>query len=88
MSVMIFGHMDFVNDLDEATEAMQSMLHKYVPGYYDQPLSKAHIDKYRSSLGSKTLVFKLNQTHLSAKENEPQAERMFSTGRTVQQDHA
>jgi nitroimidazol reductase NimA-like FMN-containing flavoprotein (pyridoxamine 5'-phosphate oxidase superfamily) len=86
MSVMIFGQMEFVTDLDEATEAMQNMLHKYVPGYYDQPLSKAHIDKYRSSLGSKTLVFKLNQTHLSAKENEPQEKAMFHPGRTVQQD--
>jgi nitroimidazol reductase NimA-like FMN-containing flavoprotein (pyridoxamine 5'-phosphate oxidase superfamily) len=86
MSVMIFGHIEFVTDLDEATEAMQGMLNKYVPGYYNQPLSKAHIDKYRSSLGSKTLVFKLNQTHLSAKENEPEDKNMFFTGRTVQQD--
>lgn len=87
MSVMIFGHMEFITDLDEATEVMQRMLHKYVPGYYDQPLSKAHIDKYRSSLGSKTLVFKLNQTHLSAKENEPKDKHMFYPGRTVRQDH-
>ncbi len=87
MSVMIFGQIVFVTDLDEATEAMQRMLHKYVPGYYDQPLSKAHIDKYRSSLGSKTLVFKLNQTHLTAKENEPKEEHMFYKGRTVQKDH-
>jgi nitroimidazol reductase NimA-like FMN-containing flavoprotein (pyridoxamine 5'-phosphate oxidase superfamily) len=86
MSVMIFGHIEFVSNLDEATEAMQHMLNKYVPGYYDQRLSQAHIDKYRSSLGSKTLIFKLHQSHISAKENEPQEKAMFYPGRTVQGD--
>ncbi|MBP1988410.1 pyridoxamine 5'-phosphate oxidase family protein [Paenibacillus eucommiae] len=84
MSVMIFGSVEFVTDLDEAVEAMQSMLNKYVPGYYDQPLSKTHVEKYKSSLGSRTLVFKLNQSFLSAKENERDEHAMFYAGKKIQ----
>ncbi|MEK3882545.1 pyridoxamine 5'-phosphate oxidase family protein [Paenibacillus sp. PL2-23] len=69
MSVMSFGQMELVRDLDEATEAMQAMLDKYAPGYYDTPLAKAHIERYRSSMGSATAVFKLVQQFRSAKEN-------------------
>ncbi|NIK75921.1 hypothetical protein FHS15_001021 [Paenibacillus castaneae] len=70
MSVMVFGQIEAITDLDEAVLIMQSMLDKYVPGYYDKPLPKAHLDKYRSSLGSATAVYKLSCTSLTAKENE------------------
>lgn len=72
MSVMAFGHMEPVQDLDEATEAMQAMLNKYAPGYYDTPLAKSHVERYRSSMGSKTAVFKMAVRFRSAKENESQ----------------
>lgn len=86
MSAMVFGRLSFVDDLDEAVSAMQAMLDKYVPGYYDQPLSKAHVEKYRSSLGSRTLVFKLTVQSISAKENERDEGGMFYPGKTILHD--
>ncbi|WP_054028413.1 pyridoxamine 5'-phosphate oxidase family protein [Bacillus sp. FJAT-28004] len=86
MSVIISGQIQFVNELDEAAEAMQSMLDKYVPGYYKQPLSKSHLEKYESSMGSKTKVFKLITTSISAKENEKVESAMFYPGKTVHND--
>lgn len=86
MSVIIFGQIQFVSDIDEAAEAMQFMLDKYVPGYYKQPLAKSHLEKYKSSLGSTTQVFKLIATTISAKENEKNESAMFYAGKTVQDD--
>jgi nitroimidazol reductase NimA-like FMN-containing flavoprotein (pyridoxamine 5'-phosphate oxidase superfamily) len=86
MSVMIFGQVQFITDSDEAAEAMQSMLDKYVPGYYEQPLPKSHLEKYKSSLGSKTLVFKLIMKSISAKENESIEGGTFYAGKTVHND--
>ncbi|XEC94528.1 pyridoxamine 5'-phosphate oxidase family protein [Paenibacillus tarimensis] len=86
MSVMIFGQIQFVTDLEEAAEAMQCMLDKYVPLYYSQRLSISHLDKYRSSMGSNTQVFKLKAVSISAKENERQEGGMFYEGKTVQDD--
>ncbi|WEK54010.1 MAG: pyridoxamine 5'-phosphate oxidase family protein [Candidatus Cohnella colombiensis] len=77
MSVMLFGEVTFVEDLEEATGAMQRMLDKYVPGYYDQRLASSHVDKYRSSLGSRTLILKLIPTAITAKENARDESRMF-----------
>lgn len=80
MSVVIDGRASFVTDIDEATEAMQSMLDKYVPGYYDQPLASSHVEKYRSSLGSKTAIMKIEPIAITAKENAPVEEKMFHPG--------
>jgi nitroimidazol reductase NimA-like FMN-containing flavoprotein (pyridoxamine 5'-phosphate oxidase superfamily) len=77
MSVMAFGHIELLDDLDQATHAMQCMLDKYVTGYYEKPLSKTHLEKYRSSLGSGTLVFKLICSSMTAKENGEVPERMY-----------
>lgn len=82
MSVMLFGSAAFVADLEEATEAMQAMLDKYVPGYYDNPLAKSHVEKYVSSLGSRTSVIKLTPTDITAKENEAQEDHLFYRGKT------
>jgi hypothetical protein len=71
MSVMAFGCIEEVSEPNEALEAMQRLLDKYVPGYYDQPLAQTHLEKYRSSMGSATAVFKLTARRLTAKENEP-----------------
>lgn len=83
MSVMLFGTAAPVADLEEATDAMQAMLDKYVPGYYDQPLARAHVEKYISSLGSRTAVFKLTPAEITAKRNEtPEESRMYYPGKT------
>lgn len=86
MSVMIFGEAEKVNNLDEAVLAMQKMLDKYVPGYYDRALPSSHVEKYRSSLGSKTAVYKINARELTAKENPIQLEKMFYHGKKVKEE--
>ncbi|KKB34293.1 pyridoxamine 5'-phosphate oxidase family protein [Bacillus thermotolerans] len=86
MSVMLFGALEKVTDLQEATTAMQAMLDKYVPGYYDQSLSSSHVEKYRSSLGSHTVVFKLTPSVRTAKENPLDPQLAFYPGRNVQMD--
>ncbi|NRD78059.1 pyridoxamine 5'-phosphate oxidase family protein [Bacillus sp. BRMEA1] len=86
MSVMLFGGLEPVNDIEEATAAMQGMLDKYVPGYYEQSLSQSHLQKYRSSLGSHTLVFKLTPNARTAKENQLNSQFSFYEGRKVEMD--
>ena len=86
MSAMLFGALEKVTDLQEATTAMQAMLDKYVPGYYDQSLSSSHVEKYRSSLGSHTVVFKLTPSVRTAKENPLDPQLAFYPGRNVQMD--
>ncbi len=41
MSVILFGSVERVEDPEEMRDALQAMLDKYVPGYYDRPLSEA-----------------------------------------------
>jgi len=86
MSVMLFGTLEKVTDLNEATAAMQAMLDKYVPGYYDKGLSPSHVEKYRSSLGSHTVVFKLTPSIRTAKENQLDQQLSFYPGRKVDMD--
>lgn len=83
MSVMLFGKGERVTDLDEATAALQQMLNKYVPGFYDRPLSKNHVDKYRSSYGSGVLVYRIRPESITAKENPIKTDHMFYPGRQV-----
>jgi len=86
MSVMLFGEAKVVTDRDEAIAAMRRLLDKYVPGYFDKPLSAGHLEKYRSSLGSKTAVVKINAATISAKENAAANERLFYGGRKIGDD--
>lgn len=86
MSVMLFGVLETVTDLKEATTAMQAMLDKYVPGYYDKSLSQSHVERYRSSLGSHTVVFKLTPRIRTAKENHLDPQLSFFPGRNVEMD--
>ncbi|GGL64863.1 pyridoxamine 5'-phosphate oxidase family protein [Sporolactobacillus putidus] len=86
MSVILFGQVARISDLDEATEALQQMLDKYVPEFYNRPLSKRHVEKYRSSLGSAAAIFCLQPDQLSAKENPLDPGRKFVFGRRVNQE--
>jgi len=89
MSVILFGSVAAVSDPVEATAAMQAMLDKYVPGYYDHPLAQSHVEKYVSSLGSRTAVYKLTPTEITAKKNEAADEsRMFYPGKTQHDERA
>lgn len=86
MSVVANGQVEVVTDLNEATAAMQAMLDKYVPNYYLTRLSKTHIEKYQSSLGSKTLVLKVKPIKLTAKEHKLNEQMQYYPGRMVTQD--
>jgi len=86
MSVIANGFIEMVTDLDEATAAMQAMLDKYVPDYFMAPLSKAHVEKYQSSLGSKTAVLKLKPMAMTAKLHHGEEQMKYYYGRTVTQD--
>jgi uncharacterized protein len=86
MSVMIFGTAEIVSDLKEATRALDQLLGKYVPGYFDRPLSEKHVSSYRSSAGSATVVIKIVPDLITAKEKPLEKERQFYNGRSVQDD--
>lgn len=78
MSVMIFGKAEPITDLDEATHMLQEMMNKYVPGYYNRPLSKQHVDKYRSAVfGGPVQVYCIDPYHITAKENSIEEEKMY-----------
>lgn len=85
-SVMIFGKIEKVEDKQERLTAMQAMLDKYVPGYFKNPLASAHLEKYQSSLGSKTAVFKLTAQKITGKENKLDEKMRFTPGRTMEMD--
>jgi len=83
LSIMLFGEVQIVNDLTEATKAMQALLDKYVTSYYNSPLSSQHVERYRSSHGSKTCIFKLTPTDITAKENIKIEDQLYYQGRNV-----
>lgn len=82
-SVIIFGKAMEINDLEEATEVMQRMLDKYVPGFYSSRLPSAHVEKYKSSLGSKTAVFQISIEEISGKQNILDSSILFEPGKKV-----
>ncbi len=86
LSVMLFGQMEIVTDLVEATSIMQQLLDKYVPGYFETPLSLNHVKKYQSSLGSKTEIYKLVTSEMTAKENVFVESMAYYEGRSVRMD--
>ena len=80
-SVVAYGQISLVEDIDEATEALQVMMDKYVPGYFDKALSKEHVRTYTSSLNSKTATFKFTPESITAKESEGDIFKKFFGGR-------
>jgi len=83
LSVMLFGKIEMVEDIIEATAVMQCLLDKYVPGYYNTPLSPHHVTKYQSSLGSHTAVYKFVPSEITAKENASLEENAYYIGGEV-----
>lgn len=81
MSVMIFGQAEPISDLDEATHVLQELINKYVQGYYNRPLSKQHVEKYRSAVfGGPVQVYRVIPHHMTAKESPIEAEKMYKKG--------
>ncbi|WAH44553.1 pyridoxamine 5'-phosphate oxidase family protein [Alicyclobacillus fastidiosus] len=86
LSAMVFGKIAVVEDFDEATSALEAMLCKYVPGYYDTPLHSGHVRSYVSGAGSHVAVYRLRGEKITAKENPNQMSMMFYPGRTRKAD--
>lgn len=86
ISVMIFGRVRVIDSLNEATAALQVMLDKFVPGYFERELEGKYVDSYRSSLGSKTVVYCLEPDQITAKEDAAEKNKLFYPGRKQQDD--
>jgi uncharacterized protein len=86
MSVMAFGTVGCMADLSEARAALQNLLDKYVPGYFDRPLLRGHVKNYRSGLGNGVSVFRISVHDLTAKENPLHEEMKFCPGRKRSMD--
>lgn len=86
MSVMIFGKAELVEEIEEATEALDHMLTKYVPNYYETHLAKEHVSKYRSSRGNPVGVYRIEAVTITAKENPLKEDKLFYPGRTRAMD--
>lgn len=86
VSVMVFGRVSIVSDLEEATGALDAMLSKYVPGYYDAPLHAGHVKSYVSKAGSHVAVYRLDADKVTAKQNIEEMGALFYPGRTRKED--
>ena len=86
LSAMVFGRVSLVEDLREATEALDAMLTKYVPGYYEKPLQSGHVESYVSGAGSHVGVYRLQAERVTAKQNAEDMGMMYYPGRTQRAD--
>lgn len=78
LSVMIFGKAEKVTDPEEAAEALQKVLDKFMPKYYSQPLTSTLIEKYRSSMdGNAVSVYRITPQEMTAKENSVESDKLF-----------
>lgn len=86
MSVMIFGKIHIIDDLEKQTAALQAMLDKFVPGYFEHELAQKHVETYISSAGSKTAVYCLEPDQITAKEDTAEEDQLFYPGRKQTDD--
>ncbi len=86
LSVMVFGKIAIVQEIHEATAALDAMLQKYVPGYYDTPLPTGHVQSYVSGTGSHVAVYRLDPERITAKMSPEDPVMMFYPGRTRKSD--
>jgi nitroimidazol reductase NimA-like FMN-containing flavoprotein (pyridoxamine 5'-phosphate oxidase superfamily) len=69
LSVMLFGKIQKVTG-GQAAAALQKLVEKFLPGYYQQEISGVLVEKYRSALdGNAVAVYRLVPVELTAKEN-------------------
>ncbi|MFL0197221.1 pyridoxamine 5'-phosphate oxidase family protein [Clostridium sp. WILCCON 0269] len=83
-SVVIFGKMVLVQDLEEKAQVLTQFLEKFVPGLFKNSLSTEFVDKYRSSLDNNAAaVYCIYPEDLTAKENPVDMENMFSYNKSI-----
>ena len=78
MSVMIFGKAVKLSDFAKASGALQKLLEKYTPGFYQNPLSAQMVEKYRSSHDNNPVaVYKIEVAEMTAKHNLASEDELF-----------
>lgn len=78
MSVMLFGKIEKVVNFKEATLALQKIVEKYTPHYYNKDLTSKMVENYRSSLDENPVsVLKLTPEDITAKENQVKQSELF-----------
>ncbi len=78
MSVMLFGHVEKVEDFKECADVLQAIVDKFMPGFYQSKISSALAEKYRSAHDGKAVaVYKITPVEQTAKENVAAKEDMF-----------
>lgn len=78
MSVMLFGKAEAVTNYEEGAEVLQELLEKFMPKYYNHPITSTLIEKYRSGMdGNRVLVYRLTPQEMTAKENAVEAGDLF-----------
>ena len=81
-SVMLFGQAKRVTDFTEAAEALQAILDKLTPGFYQQKIKPAVAEKYKSGVdGLPVAVYRIRPEHVTAKENQVDAAQLFASAR-------
>lgn len=79
MSIILFGKAEKVTDSEEAAEALQKLVEKYMPGYYSNSLTSSFIEKYRSSLDENPVsVYQIKPKWMTAKENFVESNKLFN----------
>lgn len=78
-SVMVFGKAARVTDAAEAAGALQALVERFLPGFYQQKIGPALVEKYRSGVDSMPVaVYCVRPVHRTAKENAPEGQPIFA----------
>lgn len=81
-SVVIFGKMVLVQDLEEKTRALTKFLDKFTPNLFKTPILPEFIDKYRSSFDNRAVsLYCIKPEAITAKENPVDLEHMFKVSK-------
>lgn len=79
MSVMFFGKIKKVTDFEEAATVLWKIVEKFMPGYYNKPLTPKFIEIYKSDMDDMpTSVYKLTPDDITAKGNLADEEEIFT----------
>ncbi len=77
-SVMLFGHVEKVEDFNESADALQAIVEKFMPGFYPGKISSTLAEKYRSAHDNKAVaVYKIIPVEKTAKENVADKDNLF-----------
>lgn len=80
MSVMLFGKAEILKNYEESAKALQGIIDKFMPDFYQGKITPALVEKYRSALDhNKVAVYKIIPVTKTAKENVVAEKDLFQT---------